>query len=501
MIVESLLPLAMCIDDLVLLPGNPRRGDVDAVARSLDAFGQRKPIVAKRDGTVIAGNHTLMAARQLGWETIAVTYVDDDDDTAKAYALADNRTAELGGYDDESLALMMADVKAADESLYAATGWDDGDLALLQAKLEPPTPDDLDDEDAAVYSAPAITVAGDVWLLGPHRIMCGDCRVPTDVDRLLDGALINLAFTSPPYAEQRTYDESSGFKPIKPGAYVEWFRDVAANVAANLADDGSWFVNIKPPGVVLDTDLYVFDLVIAHVREWGWHFATEFCWQRLGVPKSVARRFKNQFEPVYQFARGDWKMRPDAVRHPSDNVPTNVGPGGGDAAWRHGAQGSSGAGRAAGFRALDNVRPNGGTRGNQADGQGKRPRKGGTTDQMSAAQGRNAAPGEYMETGLAYPGNMLPTFAATHTATGHAAAFPVGLPQFFVKAYTDEGDAVYDPFMGSGSTLLAAHAERRIGYGMELSPGYVDIICKRFETVTGIIPIAEATGNEHTFLT
>ena len=105
-----------------------------------------------------------------------------------------------------------------------------------------------------------------------------------------------------------------------------------------------------------------------------------------------------------------------------------------------------------------------------------------------------------VKNGFAYPGNRLPTFAGSHEATGHTAAFPVGLPEFFVKAYTDESDVVYDPFMGSGSTLLAAHNQRRIGYGMEISPAYCDIICARWQKATGIKPIAESTGNEHDFL-
>jgi ParB-like chromosome segregation protein Spo0J len=97
MIIDSLKSLAVPIDSLQGLPGNPRRGDVDAVATSLSRFGQRKPIVVRRDdGTIIAGNHTWQAAKKLGWSEIAVAYVGDDDVTAQAYALADNRTAELG---------------------------------------------------------------------------------------------------------------------------------------------------------------------------------------------------------------------------------------------------------------------------------------------------------------------------------------------------------------------------------------------------------------------
>ena len=122
MIAPDLQPLAQPIDTLHTLEGNPRRGDVEAVARSYDQFGQRKPIVARRDGTVIAGNHQLLAARLLGWPEIAVVYVDDDDLTAKAYALADNRVGDLGGYDSFDLEQMLSEV-SVDPSLLEATGY------------------------------------------------------------------------------------------------------------------------------------------------------------------------------------------------------------------------------------------------------------------------------------------------------------------------------------------------------------------------------------------
>jgi DNA modification methylase len=85
--------------------------------------------------------------------------------------------------------------------------------------------------------------------------------------------------------------------------------------------------------------------------------------------------------------------------------------------------------------------------------------------------------------GMAYPGNRLPTFQSE--ALGHPAAFPVGLPEFFIKAYTDTNDIVFDPFMGSGSTLMAAEKNNRCAYGTELSPKYCDVIVKRWEDFTG----------------
>jgi ParB-like chromosome segregation protein Spo0J len=134
-IAEALKPLATPIADLSPLPGNPRKGDVEAVKRSYERFGQRKPIVANRDGTVIAGNHQLKAAQALGWDEIAVVFVDDDDQTAKAFALADNRTADLGTYDDQALADLLAEV-AVDPELLLATGYSLDDLALIVGDVD-----------------------------------------------------------------------------------------------------------------------------------------------------------------------------------------------------------------------------------------------------------------------------------------------------------------------------------------------------------------------------
>ena len=133
-IADDLRSLAFPVANLKLLPGNPRRGDVDAVARSYERFGQRKPIVARRsDMTVIAGNHQLQAAQRLGWTHVAVVWTDDDDLTAKAFALADNRLSDLGMFDSQTLTDMLADV-ATDAGLLNASGFSSYDLdALIDA--------------------------------------------------------------------------------------------------------------------------------------------------------------------------------------------------------------------------------------------------------------------------------------------------------------------------------------------------------------------------------
>jgi site-specific DNA-methyltransferase (adenine-specific) len=200
-IAHDLTPLLVDTDTLVTMPDNPRIGDVEAVARSYQQFGQRKPIVARRhDRVVIAGNHQLAAARQLGWEQIAVVWTDDDDATAKAYALADNRTADLGSYDDDLLAALLADVQATgDDALLAATGYAGDDLEKLLRRVEfmagQGDPDDFDPEPPAV----PVSRPGDVWLLGPHRLVCGDALDPAVIDLALGGQQPGIIYTDPPY--------------------------------------------------------------------------------------------------------------------------------------------------------------------------------------------------------------------------------------------------------------------------------------------------------------
>lgn len=132
------------IDDLNLDPDNARRHsprNIEAIAASLSEFGQRRPIVVHNE-TVIAGNGTLQAAQTLGWDSVSVTYVPSDwsDDRARAYAVADNRTAELADWDNE---ILLATLNDLDPQLLAATGFDVQDLDSLE-KLWGGAPD-LDD--------------------------------------------------------------------------------------------------------------------------------------------------------------------------------------------------------------------------------------------------------------------------------------------------------------------------------------------------------------------
>ena len=190
-IADDLKPLTYPVDKLQHLDGNPRVGNVEAVAKSYDKFGQRKPIVATKDGTVISGNHQLAAAKQLGWDKIAVLFTDDDELTAKAFALADNRTSDLGTYDEDFLADMLGSV-ASDLDLLEATSFDEKDLLALVKKQE------VIEDEAPEIRATEIKL-GQKYKLGNHTLVCGDATNKEHIDFLINNNTIDLLLIDPPY--------------------------------------------------------------------------------------------------------------------------------------------------------------------------------------------------------------------------------------------------------------------------------------------------------------
>lgn len=125
------------IAELKFYPGNARRGDIDLIADSLSKLGQYKPIVVNADGTILAGNHTVMAAQRLGWETIDVHRVDVDDETAKRIVLVDNKANDQSTYDVEELVNLLTELPNLDATGFTRDEVDD----LLE------TLDALEDED------------------------------------------------------------------------------------------------------------------------------------------------------------------------------------------------------------------------------------------------------------------------------------------------------------------------------------------------------------------
>lgn len=178
---------------------NPRLNDdaVDAVAASIREFGFRQPIVVDADGVIICGHTRYKAAQKLGLEKVPVHVAKDlTPEQIKAYRIADNKTSELSDWNYDLLPIELGELQGMNYDL-GLLGFDKDELAAL---LDPGIKDGLCDPDE-VPAPPdaAITQPGDLWLLGNHRLLCGDSSKPEDVDRLLDGAVIHLVNTDPPY--------------------------------------------------------------------------------------------------------------------------------------------------------------------------------------------------------------------------------------------------------------------------------------------------------------
>ncbi len=131
-VAPELEDLVRPMTDATLLPGNPRHGDVEAIAESLRRFGQRKPVVIDPDGVILAGNHLYQAALLLGWEEMAFANTDDlSPEDRQAYVLADNRLSDLGGYDNDALAAQLREAADLPDGL-DGTGYSPGDVDFLE---------------------------------------------------------------------------------------------------------------------------------------------------------------------------------------------------------------------------------------------------------------------------------------------------------------------------------------------------------------------------------
>jgi ParB-like chromosome segregation protein Spo0J len=180
-------------------PNNPRVNDdaVDAVATSLREFGFRQPIVVDPDGVIICGHTRWKAAQKLGLEKVPVHVATDlTPEQIKAYRIADNKTAELADWNYDLLPIELGELQTANYDL-GLLGFDQDELAkLLGSEL---TEGQCDPDEVPAPPDEATTKPGDLWILGDHRLLCGDSSKPADVDRLLGGAVIHLVNTDPPY--------------------------------------------------------------------------------------------------------------------------------------------------------------------------------------------------------------------------------------------------------------------------------------------------------------
>jgi DNA modification methylase len=190
------------LDRLIPYARNPRthtEEQVAQIAASIAEFGFVNPVLVGADGVIIAGHARVMAARKLGLGEVPVIVLDHLSEVQRrALVIADNRLAENAGWDEEMLRVELEALREDDFHI-DLLGFEDAEIEALLAQPETESAG-LTEEDAVPETAEAaVTVPGDVWVLGEHRLLCGDATVMTDVEKVLAGGLADMVFSDPPY--------------------------------------------------------------------------------------------------------------------------------------------------------------------------------------------------------------------------------------------------------------------------------------------------------------
>lgn len=407
---------------------------VAKIASSIVEYGFISPMLVSGEGEVMAGHGRLAAAKKLALDVVPVVVLDHLTPTQRrAYILADNQLALQAGWDEELLAAELADLSAAGFDL-ALTGFSDEELAGLLSDIEDtadseeaPSIGEPADEDIPEAPATPVSRTGDIWQLGAHRLICGDSTDPAVVAALMTGDQASLCFTSPPYGQQRDYTQG----------IADWdalMRGVFANLP--MAGDGQVLVNL---GLIhRDNEVIPYwDGWLAWMRQQGWRRFGWYVWdQGPGMPGDWAGRLAPSFEFVFHFNRQS--------RKPNKIVPC-----------KHAGQDSH----------------------LRADGS------------STAMRGKDGEVGGWTHAGQPTQDFRIPDSVIRvmrHKGKigrdiDHPAVFPVALPEHILLAYSDPGDVVFEPFGGSGTTILAAQKTGRQVRAIELAPQYTDVAVKRFQ--------------------
>jgi DNA modification methylase len=197
------------IDKLVPYARNARTHSKEQILQlraSLREFGFVNPVIVDKDLTIIAGHGRVLAAKEEGITEVPCVFAEHLTEAQKrAYIIADNRLAMNAGWDAEMLSVELSELQGVDFDI-SLLGFDDAELNKLLSGIEDVKDDDFDVE--AELAKPAITKPGDLWLLGQHRLVCGDSTKPETFDLLMDGKQANLTVTDPPY--NVNYEGSAG---------------------------------------------------------------------------------------------------------------------------------------------------------------------------------------------------------------------------------------------------------------------------------------------------
>lgn len=408
--------------ELVPADYNPRKIDdhqLDALKRSLDRWGFVEPVVMnKRTGRIVGGHQRVKAALALAVPEVPTVWVDIDEEGEKALNIALNQIS--GEWEEDKLAALLDELEAKGQSL-EELGFKQDRLDDLLAELRqgPELQGDLDE----VPEPPAepITQPGDLWQLGEHRLLCGDSTKAEDVARLMGGEKADLCFTSPPYGQQRDYDEASDVS--------DWdglMQGVFGCVAGAMADDGQVIVNLG----LIHRDgewLPYWNGWIEWMRGEGWKRFGLYVWDKgVGLPSENQGRLKLSWEPLFHFCK-DRRKAGEWVKNES-----------------------------AGDRWNGTMR--------KANGE------------MRSCSDPKMITASHRRDGSVW---REPTGSG---AVGHPAPFSVQLASRAIRSWPG---VIFEPFSGSGTTILAAAQEGSRCFAMEISPAYCDVAVARWEKATG----------------
>jgi DNA modification methylase len=502
MIRKELEHLAINIDEIHTHPSNVRQGDVGAICESLKAHGQYRAIVfQKSTGRILAGNHTWKAAKALGWTQIAATPVVCDDQQALRILLADNKANDLATYDEPELIELLKQLADTDEGLLG-TLFDEDELdSLIADQSHFELPSDVDD---VPDNVPVVSKLGDVWLLGDHRVMCGDSTNAKNVGKLMNGKTAQLMHADPPYGMGKEKDgvmNDNLYASKLDEFQMAWWKtcrkflddNASAYIWGNPEDLWRlWYV-----GGLKDSERLTMRNEIVWVKPSGFGQSSEL--MRSYSPNTErclffmlgeqgfnnnADNYWEGWEPIRSYLDGE-RVKSGLTTNQCNKIcgKTNMT----QSAFTKG-----------GFRLIL-----------EDDYNKLREASKGSAfkqDYDALKQDYDALKQDYYSTRAYFDNahdnmNEVWEFQKVSGAErhGHATPKPVEMICRVFNSSAPTDSITLEPFGGSGSTLIAAQETNRVAYLMELDPHYVDVICARYQKHTGNQPVLEATGEAHDF--
>jgi len=305
------------IERLIPYVNNPRnnKNAVDKVAGSIKEFGFKNPIIVDKDMVIVAGHTRILAARKLGLNDVPVIRVEDlTPEQVKAFRIADNKVAEFAEWDAEMLAIEFEELKLADFDL-VLTGFDLDDINALSKEGKEIIEDEFDEEPPEV----PITMRQDIWLLGKHRLHCGDSTSEEDVKRLMDGSLAKMVFTDPPWNVNYGAVKEGNEQGYKPRTIMNDFMGT---------DDFKEFMSGAFRSMNMASENGAMTYVVMSAQEWGnmmltlamnnYHWSSTIIWNKDHLVLS-RKDYHTKYEPIwYGWKEGDSRLCPLKDRKQSD---------------------------------------------------------------------------------------------------------------------------------------------------------------------------------------